>query len=88
MKMGGTTHTFESRWQVVRLAWVDQPGQVRCVPGRCIDISSRRIHIAVPVKIPLHTPVTLRADGISIAGSVRYVTPCDDAKFILVLEIA
>jgi hypothetical protein len=43
----------------------------------------------VPVQIPLRTPVMLRAVGISIAGSaaVKYVTPCDNGKFILVLEI-
>jgi hypothetical protein len=31
----------------------------------------------------------LRAEGISISGSasVRYVTACGDAKFILVLEL-
>ena len=93
-KRGGTRRTFENRYQQlpsdkpVRLAWVDKPGQVRCVPGRCIDISSRRIHIEVPVTIPLHTLVMLRADGIGIAGSaaVKHVTSCGDAKFILVLE--
>jgi hypothetical protein len=73
----------------VRVAWVDQGGQVRCVPGRCIDVSNRRIHVEVPVQIPLRTPVMLRTEGISIAGSasVRYVTACGDTRFILVLEI-
>lgn len=88
-------HSSEGRHQripsdkPVRLAWIDTLGRVRCVPGRCIDISSRRIHIEVPVKIPLHTPVMLRADGIRIAGSasVKYVTSCGDTEFILVLEI-
>jgi hypothetical protein len=90
----GSTHSFESRYRSVpsekpvRLAWVDEPGRVRCAHGRCIDISRRRIHIEVPVKIPLHTPVMLRADGISIAGSafVKYVSPYG-GKFIVVLEI-
>jgi hypothetical protein len=93
--MERTTNNFESRYQClpsdkpVRLAWVDQRGKIKCVPGRCIDVSSRRIHIEVPVQIPLHTPVMLRAEGISIAGSasVKYVTACCDSKFILVLEI-
>jgi hypothetical protein len=87
-------HSFEGQRlpsdKPVRLAWVDRPaGRVRCVPGKCIDISNRRIHIEVPVQIPLLTPVMLRADGISIAGSasVRYVTPSGDDRFILVLEI-
>jgi hypothetical protein len=73
----------------IRLAWLDERGQIRCVPGRCIDISSRMIHMEDPVQIPLHTHVMLRAEGISIAGSasVRCVTPCDDTKFILVLDI-
>jgi hypothetical protein len=94
--MDATKHSFESRPEhlplekpAVRLAWIDKR-RVRCVPGRCIDLSSRRIRIEVPVKIPLHTAVTLRADGIGIAGSasVKYVTACGDTKFILVLEIA
>lgn len=71
----------------VRLAWLNASGQVKCVPGRCIDVSSSRIHIEVPEQIPLHSRVMLRADGISIAGSasVKYLTRCG-AKFILVLE--
>ena len=94
MKRESTRANFENRYpnlpsdKPVRLAWVDKPGQVRCVPGRCIDISNRRIHIEVSLKIPLHTLVMLRADGIGIAGSasVKYVTSCGDTKFILVLE--
>jgi hypothetical protein len=72
----------------VRLAWLDERGQIRCLTGRCIDVSSRRIHVEVREQIPLHTRVMLRADGISIAGStsVKYVTRCD-ATFILVLDI-
>jgi hypothetical protein len=93
--MGGSTHSFERRCdrlrpdKPVRLAWVDGPGLIRCVPARCIDISSKRIHVEVSVKIPLHTPVMLRAEGISLAGSasVKYITACGERKFILVLEI-
>ena len=72
----------------VRLAWLDERGHVRCLAGRCIDVSSRRVHVEVREQIPLHTPVMLRADGISIAGStsVKYVTRCD-TKFILVLDV-
>jgi hypothetical protein len=72
----------------VRLAWLDERGQIRCLTGRCIDASSRRIHVEVREQIPLHTRVMLRADGISIAGStsVKYVTHCD-SKFILVLDL-
>ena len=71
----------------VRLAWLDECGQIRCVTGRCIDVSSRRIHVEVSEEIPLHTRVMLRADGIGIASSasVKYLTRCG-AKFILVLE--
>jgi hypothetical protein len=94
--MNGTRPSFESGYQrlpsdkPLRLAWLDKPGgQIRWVPGRCIDISSRRIHVEVSVKIPVHTPVMLRTDGIGIAGSasVEYVTSCGDTKFILVLEV-
>ena len=72
----------------VRLAWLDERGQIRCLAGRCIDVSNRRIHVAVREEIPLHTRVMLRADGISIAGStwVKYVTRCD-ATYIVVLDI-
>ena len=72
----------------VRLAWLDECGQIRCVTGRCIDVSSRRIHVEVREQIPLDTRVMLRADGISVAGSgsVKYVTRCD-TKFILVLDL-
>jgi hypothetical protein len=71
----------------VRLAWLDQRGQIRCLTGRCIDVSSRRIHVEVSEEIPLHTRVMLRHDAISIAGStsVEYITRCD-TKFILVLD--
>jgi hypothetical protein len=71
----------------VRLAWLDEHGQIRCVPGRCIELSSKRIHVEVAVQIPLHTPVMLRADGISIAGSasVKHVTRCD-TRFVVVLD--
>ena len=95
MKMNRSTHSFETRnmavplEQLVRLAWVDERGHPRCAAGRCIDITNRRIHIEVAAKIPLQTPVILRTEGSSRAGSasVRYVTPCGDAKFILVLDI-
>ena len=71
----------------VRLAWLDERGRIRCLTGRCIDVSSNRIHVEVSEKIPLHTRVMLRADAISIAGStsVKYITRCD-ASFILVLD--
>jgi hypothetical protein len=83
--------TFDRRVpseQPVRLAWLDECGQIRCVTGRCIDASSRRVHVEVREQIPLHTHVMLRADGISIAGStsVNYVTRCD-TTFILVLDL-
>jgi hypothetical protein len=73
--------------QPVRVAWVDDRGKVRCVPGKCIDVSARRIHIEVPELIPLQTRVALRAGRKSIPGPnlVKYLTRCE-AKFILVLE--
>lgn len=72
----------------VRLAWLDERGQIRCVTGRCIDVSSRRIHVEVREPIPLDTRVMVRAHGISVAGStsVKYVTRCE-ASFILVLDL-
>lgn len=71
----------------VRLAWRDERGQIRCLTGKCIDVSSRRIHVEVPEQIPLHTHVKLRTHGSNIAGStsVKYLTRCD-TKFILVLD--
>jgi hypothetical protein len=72
----------------VRLAWLDERGQIRCAAGRCIDVSSKRVHVEVREQIPLHTRVMLRADGMSAAGStsVKYVTRCD-TSFILVLDL-
>jgi hypothetical protein len=72
----------------VRLAWLDEHGHIRCLTARCIDVSSKRIHVEVPEQIPLHTHVMLRANAISIAGStsVKYVTRCD-RTFILVLDV-
>src|SRR5258708_27047018 len=72
----------------VRLAWLDEHGHIRCLTGRCIDVSSRRVHVEVREPIPLETRVMLRADGFSVAGStsVKYVTRCD-TPFILVLDI-
>jgi hypothetical protein len=71
----------------VRIAWVDDNGQVRCMPGRCIDISARRIHLEAPGQVPLQTHVALSAGGKSFPGphTVKYLTKCD-TKFILVLE--
>ena len=62
-------------------------GKVRRLSGRCIDLSSRRVHVEVRERIPLHTRVMLRADGMNVAGgtSVKYVTCCE-RTFILVLE--
>jgi hypothetical protein len=79
----------ESSGNPVRLAWIDKLGQARCVPGRCIDISRRRMHVEVPEQIPLHTPVMIRANGLSMAGaaSVKYVTYSGDTRFILLLEV-
>ena len=73
--------------EAVRVAWVDQNGKVRCVPGRCIDVSARRIHIEVPERIPLQTRVSLKAGRKSIPGPtrVKYLTQYE-TKFILVLE--
>lgn len=72
----------------LRLAWLDECGKTRFATGRCIDASSRRVHVEVREQIPLNTHVMLRAAGISIAGStsVKYVTRCD-SKFILVLDL-
>lgn len=71
----------------VRVAWVDERGQLHCMPGRCIDVSARRIHIEVPEQVPLQTHVTLSAFRKTIPGpnAVKYLTKCD-TKFILVLE--
>jgi hypothetical protein len=76
------------RDKAVRLAWVDEHGQIRCLTGRCIDVTSRRVHVEVRERIALHTRVMLRADGFSVAGStsVKYVTRCD-TTFILVLDL-
>ncbi len=72
----------------VRLAWLDEHGHIRCLTGRCIDVSSRRVHVEVREPIPLDTRVMLRANGFSFAGStwVKYVTRCE-ASFILVLDL-
>ena len=72
----------------IRLAWLDERGHIRCLTGRCIDVSSRRVHVEVREQIPLHTRVMLRADGMNVAGSasVKYVTRYD-TKFILVLDL-
>ena len=84
----------DSRWhrhvpseKAVRVVWVDEHGLLRCVPGRCIDVSARRIHMEVPEQIPLRTRVTLSAGRRSIPGPnlVKYLTRCD-RTFILVLE--
>ena len=91
--MNHTTQSFEYFDQYVpsdkpvRLAWLDQRGQIRCVAGRCIDVSSRRIHLEVPEHIPLNTRVMLRTGGRHIAGSacVKNVTHYNTG-FILVLE--
>ena len=71
----------------LRLAWLDERGKIRCLSGRCIDFSSRRVHVEVRERIPLHTRVMLRADGMNVAGetSVKYVTCCE-RTFILVLD--
>jgi len=71
----------------VRVAWVNERGQLRCMAGRCIDISTRRIHLEVPEQVPLQTHVKLSSRGRSIPGpsAVKYLTKCDD-RFILVLE--
>ena len=72
----------------IRLAWRDAGGRIRCLPGRCIDMSRKRVHIEVREEIPLHTRVMLRAGDINVASatSVTYVTHYGPT-FILVLEI-
>lgn len=100
--MNRTTHGFDTGSQdlangyqqvpsdkPLRLAWLDESGQMRFVVGRCIDITRNRIHVEVREQIPLRTRVMLRADGSNIAGAsfVKYVTPYE-AKFIVVLETA
>jgi hypothetical protein len=85
---------FESRDRgvppdkAVRPAWLDERGQIRCLTGRCIDVSRRRVHVEVPERIALHTRVMLRANEFSVADStsVKYVTGCD-TTFILVLDL-
>ena len=74
--------------QSVRLAWLDERRQIQCTPAKCIDATSKRLHVEVRKQIPLHTSVMLRVDGMSLAGaaSVRYVTRCGDT-FILVLDV-
>jgi hypothetical protein len=71
----------------VRVAWVDQQGRLRCMVGRCIDASARRIHVEAPQQLPLRTRVTLSAGRRVITGPsvVKYVTKYE-TRFILVLE--
>jgi hypothetical protein len=73
--------------KAVRVAWVDERGVLKCTPGKCIDISERRIHIEVSAPIPLRARVVLSAGGKRISGpsTVKYLTQCN-ASFILVLE--
>jgi hypothetical protein len=80
----GYAHTADG---LVRVAWVDERGQLRCMAGRCIDVSARRIHIEVPEPVPLQSHVALSAGRKSIPGPnvVKYLTKCDP-KFIVVLE--
>lgn len=72
---------------LVRVAWVDERGRPRCMAGRCIDASARRIHLEAPQQIPLRTRVSLSSGRKPIPGPnvVKYVTRYD-ARFILVLE--
>lgn len=74
--------------KLVRLAWIDEAKHMKCVSGRCFEVTSHRIRVEAPERIPLHTRVLLRAPGMEIAGaaSVKYVTHCVDT-FILVLDI-
>jgi hypothetical protein len=70
----------------LRLTWLDERGKMRCLSGRCIDFSSRRVHVEVRKRIPLHTSAMLRADGMKAGEtSVKYVTCCE-RTFILVLD--
>ena len=70
-----------------RAAWVNECGQLKCAPAKCIDISDLRIHIEMSVKIALGTRMNLSTSGNLIPGPnvVKYITQCD-TKFILVLE--
>jgi len=89
--MSGRAHTLKTHRvptdPLVRVAWVDEPGRVKCVPGWCIDVSERMIHLEVPEQIPRLTRVTLRSGEITIpiVAYVKYATQ-HDAKFILALE--
>jgi nucleotidyltransferase/DNA polymerase involved in DNA repair len=72
---------------LLRVAWVDERGRLRCMAGQCIDASARRIHLEVRQQIPLRTRVTLSAGRKRVPGPnvVKYLTKCA-SKFILVLE--
>jgi hypothetical protein len=87
MSYSDLRYTLATGDEAVRIAWVDERGELRCMPGRCIDVSARRIHIEVPQQVPLKTHVALSRGGKSIPGpsAVKYLTKCD-TKFILVLE--
>ena len=95
MNMDRTARTIEVGYhegpsdQSLRLAWLDESGQIRCAAGKCIDLCSTRIHVEVSKQIPLRTRVMLRAGERRMAGSafVKYVTHYG-AKFIVVLETA
>jgi hypothetical protein len=82
---------FDARAQsdkLIRLAWIDEAKHVKCVSGRCFEVTNRMIRVESSERIPLHTRVLLRAPGMGMAGaaSVKYVTNCVNT-FILVLDI-
>ncbi|HUA87169.1 MAG TPA: hypothetical protein VMB85_25105 [Bryobacteraceae bacterium] len=92
-EMNGRGQTLKTHHRVpsdqpVRVAWVDQPGHLKCITGRCIDVSGKRIHLELGEQIPRLTRVTLRSGEIStpVAAYVKYATR-HEAKFILVLEL-
>jgi hypothetical protein len=73
----------------VRISWEDARGLRNYGIGKCVDVSEDGLRIEVAEAIPLHSHVSLRAEGINFSGSatVKHVAR-RGSKFILGLELS
>jgi hypothetical protein len=74
-KIDNRRHQRDPYLGAARISWEDERGLIRYAEAKCLDVSQEGLCILVAEAIPVRSILSLRVEGITVAGSatVRYI---------------